>query len=684
MRLTKNVVAFINGKVVASDIISCDNRPLVATINSELMQYGYTLTEKALEKLSTNSDSYIVNWATEIFSYLKEVLGEGSYKPFHPNFPMSVMAMGEYELYMYALVHYWSNGTWFPSEELVKKGYGYESVEFKKIDLYTQTEFMQIFTNLLSVNQALSPINNEIIDWFLRTYSKEDLILPNAIPFKETLCRLASKGIDVPVKTPTDVLRIAMYFSNGSTELNLPDKLIQLNSWSKQKDINPARNNFKFKKFTRSERRYLLGLLDKCADPSEMVLKKEMWLRLGEILHPGEYRVSFPSAWKAFDSIRNTDVRSWYSHVDSEFKRSFPSGLNILAQRPGEYARRLDSLLRHSDETVILVLDTFLQIADKISNKVLFELISHFYSRSESKERRLFIKGSRKAVTLPTLPPLNQSIIDYTISVIFKVLEKKFSKKDLLGKVYIDERLKYVALPLSMRNISFSTKPVVRGTSIPLQVNKKVVRAFVHWTAGVDLDLSVQLFNAKTGESNSCTYHNLRPCAGIYHSGDVIPRIPGNWAEYVDIELDKIPYDYALIEVRNFRGEPLKNTGAVLGFMEREYPESNTTWYPKTITSCYQLNSNGSNVMIALINLKKKEWILIDQDATGIPVSFGRNIMELVKYYSQPPKFSAYDLLLTHISVRGQLEKSIEEADIKFTFEDFTESYEKIYQYMTD
>jgi hypothetical protein len=514
--------------------------------------------------------------------------------------------------------------------------------------------------------------------------------MPKSIPFKETMCKLALYGFKVPVKTPTDVLRIAKYMSTGKTDLIIPHKVIRANAWTTQRVANPEYENSKFKKFTRKERRYLLSLIDEVANISEMVLKRGQWLRLGEILHPGEYKKQYNNAFRAFYALRNKKVVSWYSSLEKGFKISLEQGIEVIKQRPGEFARRLDALLRNNPFHLQYILDEFTLVSNKVSNKVIFELIAHFQKRSTENVRKIKVGESRKFVTLPTLPIFHQQIVDKVVTHLFAILSDKFTQKESLGKVYIDEKLKNIVLPLSMKGVSFSTRPTVRGSKMPLEAGKKVLRAYVRWTAGVDLDLSVQLANTSNskGFSTTCSYHKLRPCRGIQHSGDVIPRHVGKHAEYVDIELDKIPYEYAMLEVRNFAGGELKNVGAAFGFMEREFPEENLEWYPKTITSSYVLDGAGTNVCLALIDIKKREWMLIDEDKHGIPISFGNDIEGFIDQYAKLPDFSVYHLLELHAKARGEIatDKDIAEGaiDTEFKFEDFTTTYETAYKFMED
>lgn len=50
----------------------------------------------------------------------------------------------------------------------------------------------------------------------------------------------------------------------------------------------------------------LLALLEQCLSITEDMLRyKEPWIRLGEILHPSEYKQRYPQCFAAFDLLRN-------------------------------------------------------------------------------------------------------------------------------------------------------------------------------------------------------------------------------------------------------------------------------------------------------------------------------------------------------------------------------------------
>jgi len=524
--------------------------------------------------------------------------------------------------------------------------------------------------------------------------------------------------------TVTDILRVAVHMSGGDISLpKVPRKLIRANRWSSHQSANPEREKFKFKSFSRPERRIILSLLEKTnCDASEAKLKAQRWAKLGHSLHVGEYAKKFPKALAMFNSVRNEKVQSWYGKVNSAFASSFNEGIKLLSQRPGEFMRKLDWLLRTEvsstkpfkgnilakyftkdphvsdslkkltlEERVALVLDVFKVIAPKVSNKVLYEAYSHFEGRYEEKTNRtIMVKGSRKRTTLPSLPAIPASVIESVQRGVIEALMSKFAALPKLEKVYVDEQLKNIPMPTNMRSLNSSLKPTIRGLRMPIgNTDSKVIRVYVHWfdeRGNKDIDLSTT-FVGNNKQPIVIAYTNLRN-EFTTHSGDVRHR-QGACAEYIDIEIAKARkagYKYATVDIRNFNGGSLASIkDCVFGFMEREFPESNKTFLPSTLANSMKLESSSTVTLAVIIDLETREYIYMDIDSTSLPVASMsvKDTIAAIKPYTDAPKFSVYDLALLHAEVRGaELVEKEEEANTCFKFEEYSQSYIEILKLM--
>lgn len=699
--MTRNVIAFQKGLIVVPTNSGADNRNMAMITQAELMKFGYMLDEAGLEQLGYADKADIVNFHNEVIDYLLDMTGgKREYKPIYEGFPTQVMSMSEYELWYNQLYGYWTGGSFTSNAWTEARKVAFEYVKYRIIQGGTEEQFKNIFKSLVSAGTSLTPADLKVVDWFVSFYPQ--LEFPDSIPFKENLCTVLGivyaencdlNTIKLPKLTTTDVLRIAVHMSGGDISLPaVPAKTIPARRGYYASTLNPDRENFKFKKFTRSERRFLLGLLEKSnLDVREMKLKDQRWVRLGEILHPGEFKTQFPRTARAFHKIRNEKVVSWYGEVEKAFKTSFDAGIEKLSERPGEFLRNLDRLLRTTGtEKNQLILDTFAKIGKKSSNKVLFEVFTHFENRNTATSgRSIMVKGARKRTKLPELAALPQSKIDAVQSTIFSILKSKFAELPELGDCWVDEELKKIPLPTNMRSLNDSLVPVIRGQRIPVGDGKKVVRPFIHWydpDGRLDIDLHGFLF----GQDKIVTFgfNGVHSNSIGCYSGDVRHR-RGACAEYVDININKAldaGFQYFLMVAHNFNGGKLSDIqDCVAGVMEREHPEANPRWVPSTIQNSMKLSSAARLALLAAYDLNTREFIPLDLDfgnlETYVYNSQSKGLWNEISKYLELPKLSVYDLLTWHVEARGRL-VSKETAETHFLADDFMSSYIKTMEFM--
>ena len=685
MELTRNIVALRYGWIILSE--GGRNERLAPVIQMELMRLGYMLDADAYRRVKEADEQQVLRFYTEVMPFLKESMGDGDYRPLYDGFPQQVMSMSEEDLLMNQLVHYWSQGTFIPDSWTEQRAAAFEFPSYRMIKCRTREDFMNIFTDLSGANQSLTSDDKQTLEWFMENEPDCAKWLSAEIPFKETLCMLAAHDMPVKLKTATDVLRFAVYLSGGDVMLPpVPPVQVRANAWTDEMKPNPRRELFRFRSYSHRERKKILQYMeDSTCDAGEMVLKAERWKRLGERLHPGEYRKIYPRAVAAFDSIRHNSARSWYARLNGVTDEK--EYLSMLAERPGEFARRLDSLLRNTDTTDI-VLSVFMKdVAGKVSGKVLYELYIHFGRRNEpDKIRSIYIKGHRRPVELPVLPPLEKDLTVRVQNIVHDELLNRFSRLPSLGKVYIDEKLRDIPLPSNMRSMSSGLRVAVRGTRIPVTNEQaKVLRFYVHWKDAEgkeDLDLSAT-FVGKTIEHIS--WNRSQSTDYAVHSGDVRFR-QGDCAEYVDVIIDKARecFRYVIIDVRNYEGRSMQSAHPVFGYMEREYPEANDIWIPSAVKNSFKLSSEESNVIAMAVDLETMEYIILDIDSRSIPVSTQdvSGVTGALRLYMDAPVLSVYDLLSWHVKARGE-QVFVQEENVRgFMYDDFVKSYTEILKYM--
>lgn len=715
-QLTPSVIALQKGMFYLDDyrpsLAATQEIPMAYTMQAELMQLGYMLNNEALENLKGVYSEDIIRYHNEVIPYLIYIKGDGDYRPLYDGFPQQVMEMSDMELFANAIRHYASHGQWVPNSYTQAKPTAFEHSNYKMLHPCSEGEFNRIFTDILSVNQSITPMDKEVVKWFLKNVHWETLepLFPKEIPFKENLCFLLSTdGVLFLDFTYTDILRTATYMSGGdvslaeNTRFHLGNKQ---RKWIMKMLEVKARENGKVGQ----------AFLDSLED-----LKKHRnkWLSLFNHIHADSKRFRTPmyeNAQRVVEILRfhEKKIQTWNAKVENSWLSTHR--YELLQQRPGEFARRLNKLLSDcfvneskvwKETAMNQVLGQFAAVANKISNKVLFELYTYFEGRREDqKQRTVFIKGARKPVKLEPLEKLPKGIVDRVQEVILNAVKSKFAAWPQMGKVIIDEQLKNIPLPTNMRSISETDKPVVRGTRMPINVgHTKVVRFYVHWkdaNGNEDLDLSAtflgmgQKAHVAWNQNYNLVMRDLRTGKVMtethvaVHSGDVRHR-KGDCAEYIDIDIKnalRCGFRYVLVDVRNYNGGSMKSVNPAFGYMEREHPEANTAWVPNTVAASWRLQSEAIACLAVMIDLEAMEYIPLDIDSHSITATGDADaILTAMQMYMEPPKLSVHDLVMWHVAARGGevVTETTEGEEVQhFRFEDFANSYIETLKLMTD
>ena len=184
--LTKNIVQFRNGFVNLHDSKET-NYEMAMSVASELMQFGYILGQDAITQIASASKEEIVRFHDEVIDWLKEMTGsKRNYQPFWKGFPQEVMEKSECELWMHQIIYYWSNCKYDPSDWTKTKPTAFEQPKYTRIVVGNDEKFISIFTNLVSINQSLTPDDMNVVKFFVE--NGHPLVFPQVIPFKENLC----------------------------------------------------------------------------------------------------------------------------------------------------------------------------------------------------------------------------------------------------------------------------------------------------------------------------------------------------------------------------------------------------------------------------------------------------------------------------------------------------------------
>jgi hypothetical protein len=666
---TKIAIKKLNGIIVDTEV-GVENRQLALSLSAEMMKLGYAPSEQLFNVLQASSSQVLARLHGDVIPVLKSLKGDDVvHNTFYPNFPRQVMEASSCELFWNAILHYWTEGSWRPKYEKLPREYAFEATKFRELDLVTELQFDGVFNSLLSSRDSLSDEDKGYIEWFIK--NRPELDIPDTIPFKETMCIVAGlflkKELDIEplVKTATDVLRIITYLNGG--------------------DVSLAENT-KFKSMKRSQRRYFSKILEKVASEEDIQRHRNKWTKLFHSLHVGDYSKSLFAMAK---KIRNNErILTFNGRVQEGLEKKDLDVVTLLMKRPGDFARKLDHVLRTFPKNQDGVLMCFNGVVDQIGTKVLTQVLGHLGTRHEERERIIFPKGSvQKAQVIPALKKLSPKTVDPLMDCIRNSLKDRFSKLEPLGKVYIDPELMLCPIPSQQRSASEGTFSVARGTRLDIGDNG-TLRFFIYWV-GRDIDLSATMHNDSFDMIEQISYTNLRSRKyKACHSGD-ITSAPHGASEFIDIDIDsalKHGARYIAMNVLVYSGPTFKEHEACYaGWMTRSEPGSNEIYDPKTVEQKIDLNSQTKNSIPVVFDLKERKAIWTDL-STGRNVTWygGNNIHSNAANIRQTmeaivearSKMSLYELFELHAQGRGEIVENKEDADTVFSLTEGTTPFD--------
>lgn len=479
-------------------------------------------------------------------------------------------------------------------------------------------------------------------------------------------------------KTATDVLRLITLLSDG--------------------DVSLAEET-KYTKLKRKERRMMMDLLNGCGNLLEDMFRyRERWLRVGEIIHPSEWsrsalkRERYSKVLKAFNDLRNEKKPLFFAGQVQEAIKSgdIATATKLLKQRPGEFARSLDKLLRDSDNKNYVV-NTFNDIATKVSVPVLLQVKTHFRERNNEHEYRIFFpKGQvAKANSIKNeLPLIDDQYCKAVVNICESAIKENFMSKEFMGRVYIDEQFKDMVVPFSQRSSNSGSRILTRGSKYKIGEDAKTIRSFIWWTntlnGRVDIDLSAAIFDEKWNYLEHISYTRLRSQTyNSYHSGDITNGYgvdSGGVAEFLDVDIESVAKTgrYVCFQVYSYTQQPFnKMPNCRFGWMERQDVNSGEIFEPQTVINKFDLTSASTVCIPVIFDCKNKEFIWCDMNLNidsceryyrGNNVESNIRGVSAVCYgLTNLVKPDLYDLVRLNAIARGEIVTDRNEADIIFS-----------------
>ncbi len=664
---------------------------LVVTMMKNVQSLGFTFSKELFDVLCHMNREELKAFYTDTIPALKELVGaDVTYNPMYPNFPTQVAEADGIELFINAIVHYWSFGTLMPEYEKDERLPLIDDNKMALLSIGSHEDLMQIFSNLVASKTSLSAQDKEDITEIVKSCVDYTNYLPDEIPLKENVALIGKLIIEeAPIKsanaikkyfkTATDILRLVTALSDG--------------------DISLATKT-KYRSLKRCKRRMILDLLANCGNIVEDLFRYQYeWIRVAEILHPFEYDYKkYKEVNKAFNILRNERKPLMFGgKVQAAIlRKDMKSAADLLKSRPGEFARQLDKVIRDSDNANYIV-DCFASVASEISAPVLLQVRQHFIGRMAeipNPVRVFFPKGNLAKATVikNELPAIDKTVCQNVARICRDALIEQYKAKEAMGKVYVDGEFKNFIVPFSQRSASSTSKNIVRGSQLAIKSDATAVRAFIWWTntaksngwdgGRVDIDLSAAIFDSDWNFVEHVSYTRLRSDKmKAYHSGDITDgRSPNGKgvAEFLDVDIDAVAKNgrYIVYQVYNYTGQKYCDIeNCRFGWMEREDVGSGEIFEPTTVEMVMDVNAEGTVAIPVIFDCVERKFIWCDMNLGIESARYGGNNLEsnlsgvnAVCYaMTHLNKTNLFDLVMLNAVARGTVVTDRNEADIIFS-----------------
>lgn len=595
----------------------------LATVLMNLEYYGFSLSIEAYRAITALPSDVLGVWWTHLETELKAVTGDdrniGDFVVYK-NFPAEVLAKTEAEYWIPQILMYWG----LPNElftEPVQPREGMDPNERKSrtLMLAGSSTLQSILNSLLASKARWN--DQEFGD--VVELSKTQYVDFSKIVFKENLVKLASyfiqAGAQITVKTATDVLRLAAGLSDGDVSL---------------------REKVQFKSFNRKTRRFLMNMLESCGNLVEDVARRtEVWKKFLHNLHPGEFQKSHPRVVKVADDLYNGRLVTFSSQVENLIKAKDANVLELLAQRPGEFMRRLVHVLDVFGDQAA---DAFIKVIPRLTVHQIVS-IRRFLEITHLRTYRVFPpKGNWGKLQLGKPRPVKAWHVDKLSAALGEALAQRVPAVRVL-----DDNTEQVKLPNGNDEGTYA-----RGTVFKIPEHVKFIRTASYWQqksphgyGNIWFDNGWNFFGEDWEVKGACCWTDHRFLDGAVFSGDPTnsKEMQGRAAQLIDLYLDKLEalgVRYAVWNVLCYSGIPFAQATEVFAALQwGTDPQKGKLFEPSRAQLAFPLTGDYKTKYVCLIDLKTREMIYLDANLRGTTQSAARNGKTLSE---QMPAFMEY------------------------------------------
>ena len=360
----------------------------------------------------------------------------------------------------------------------------------------------------------------------------------------------------------------------------------------------------------------------------------------------------------AKEALRNNDVigaLDIYKKSGSALERNL---IMLLSRANGEDFMKVLEAIPAKNPTVLMQLYNKINIEKQDEGQRVFT----FYKNNKIKTH---IETDYEATWRKTKLSYDKKM--FIKGFLLGKIERYYESLEKIGKVYLDDRFKGVAIPTNTS--ANGTGMDVLPTGSKLDIPYDNIRLFCHWTNAFDIDTSCLVVDEddKIHEYSWRSYWSKEFGDALLCSGDCRDR---NGAEYTDIKISALKakgIKYIIYCINAF-GAPDLNTGEIYTGYQNKQDLDTKAWDPKNIETQIQVKGSSRSYIGFAIDLTRKQFIVLNltEDSTSKIVS--PRAFQTIKEYFDPMRTTMHTVIKARAT---ELVEKPEDADIVFTFDEY-------------
>lgn len=705
--ITETTIMIQKGRILLPQVedspVNKNSINLVWGFLKNIETLGFTLDYRAIDIMQRMPENEIIELYNNIMPELEHFKGNDvEYKPMYPGFPEQVMKMDDCEFYLNAFMHYLTNGEYVPKypEEELKNALNdktkFPSLNLQKNKLNTLiacslSDFKKSMQETITMRGAMSDTDKKYVNYFFEKYINKDIsLLPDKIPYKENAIYIAKLLNDNQlggliskyITTPTDVVRFALYLSGKS---------IDFSDYSTKR----GEHNFNNKILSKYGDLFMY-LIDKNPSEEDFCVHKKELKSLTRLIHynakKNGYEKEYPKAYHLIDRCHKNELKSLESKIEAaKQNKNYKKMIDLYVTKPGKMIQNLDSIINivpESDKPYLLKQLSSDKIIKNVSPTLLYKTISHFTNRLEEKKYRRFAFKGKTYIKEEDRNKLDEGVVAEITNILKENLNKIFSERETLGKVYVDNEVYNYTIPINMPEGNAGFHALPEGTMVDLAKHigtieeNPYITLFCYWTnkrrngseIKSDIDLHA-IFEMKDGSYSSISYYNAKNEFAC-HSGDFVNAENGA-CEFICIDRRKMPKNIKrlIVDVYSFTGEYFKyhetcHVGIEFG---KEPHGKNEIYDPKDVILKTELVGNSIQNIPMIFDFENNKMIYASLDNLAVS-GLGKNAYNTkdstsmaIQAMLDADRIPLKDLIDINIKARGELTEDINDADLIFT-----------------